>query len=115
MKKNINLLDIENTFKNENKSSDGEKMFLRPNKVSAQPMSHLGRSVGFLLVFLALFLESGSSSEQTSCTFLLFPPTKLVKENLSYPYFYQIVASNYLSSYLKSKILWHLKKIIYLS
>lgn len=58
-------------------------MFLRPNKVSAQPVSHLGRSVGFLFVFLGLFLESGSSSEQTSGTFLLFPPRKLVKEKLS--------------------------------
>lgn len=75
--------DTENTFKNENKSSDGEKMFLRPNKVSAQPVSHLGRSVGFLFVFLGLLLESGSSSEQTSGTFLLFPPRKLVKEKLS--------------------------------
>lgn len=75
--------DNENTFKNENKSSDGEKMFLRPNKVSAQPVSHLGRSVGFLFVFLGLFLESGSSSEQTGGTFLLFAPRKLVKEKLS--------------------------------
>lgn len=58
-------------------------MFLRPNKVSTQPVSHLGRSVGFLLVFLVLFLESGPSSEQTGCTFLLFPPTKLIKENLA--------------------------------
>ena len=95
--------DAENTFKNENKSSDGEKMFLRPNKVSAQPVSHLGRSVGSLFVFLGLFLKSGSSSEQTCGTFLLFPPRKLVKEKFEYPYFYQTVTSNYLTS----KILWH--------
>lgn len=87
MKMNKFKWDIENTFKNEIKSSEGEKMFLRPNKVSAQPVSHLGRSIRFVLVFLVLFLESGSSSEEISRTFLPLPPIKLIKENLSYPYF----------------------------
>lgn len=41
-------------------------MFLRPNKVSTQPVSHLGRFVGLLLVLLGLFLELGPPSEQTS-------------------------------------------------
>jgi hypothetical protein len=83
MKRHINStfqINTENTLKNENKSSDGEKMFFSPNKVSTQPVSHLGRSMQrFFLVGLVLFLEPGSSSEQDS-TFLLFPPTKFINE-----------------------------------
>lgn len=72
--------DMENTFKNENKSWDGEAMFLSPNKDSAQPVSHLGRATRFLLLFLELIFASVPSSEQTS-TLLLFPPKKMNQDN----------------------------------
>lgn len=72
---------MENTFKNEIKSWDGEAMFLSPNKASAQPVSHLGRAIRFLLLFLELIFGSLPSSEQTGI-FLLFPSKKLIKTNL---------------------------------